>query len=96
MTLAQPPRLSVTSGGAAWLELGHHRPDERIVDLGNTTIAHQPKLLGHLHVLADRLAIGEPRAGHLSVAVAEHPQPQNLTNLHHTELPVGHMHLHLQ
>lgn len=71
-------------------DLLHDLPEQPVIKLGFTTFTGQPDGLGRLDVAADRLTVHLRELRDRAVALAPQPQPQDLRDLEHPDLPVCH------
>ncbi len=83
------PRRPVT-GRAGRAHPQAHLPDQQIGQLLLAALTDQTGGHRRLHVTADRLAVDPTQTGDGPEALTTHPQTQNLTDLEHGHLPVGH------
>lgn len=70
-----------------------HPADELIGQLAFAAVTSQAQLDRGVDVPADRLAVHSRRLGDRPLTLTPQPQPQHLSNLDHTNLPVRHRHL---
>ena len=84
-----PPRLSVAVGAVRADRL-HHLPDHLVAQLGVTTPRRDAGHLGRCDVTADRLAVHPRQPLDPAQALTRGPQPKDLPDLEHANLPERH------
>jgi hypothetical protein len=70
-----------------------HRRQEHVGELLLAAVPDQAALLGGDHVAAGRLAVHRPQPLDRAEPLTPQPQPQDLTDLEHANLPECHRHL---
>ncbi len=70
-----------------------HLADQLVAQLALAPVADQPGLHPGGHVTLDRLAVHQRQPGDRPFALTPQPQPQDLSDLMHLNLPEAHRHL---
>jgi len=86
------PRRAVTGRAVRAHPLTHHT-DQHVGELLLAGLTDKPRLHAGRHIAPDRLAVHHRQPLDRAEPLAPQPQPQNLTNLEHWNLPERHRHL---
>ena len=85
----QLPRRAVPVA-AMWTDSLHHHPHQHVGQLNLAAVTSQPQLFGGGDVTTDRLAVHLRQPLHRPKPLSGQPQPEDFSNLEHTDLPERH------
>jgi hypothetical protein len=80
------PRLPMAVR-AVWTDHGHHRADQRVIELVDTACPVQARGHRGLDIASGSFPVHPGLGGHRPQSVAGQPRSKNLTNLDHRNLP---------